>query len=106
VREAGGKKYYFLIFSSARESPGKVKDKSGNDTSSPMSQLYMAALVDEGGTLTSYGAAYLWNQRYLVTPNTTDPSNPAIDDFVQNNVTPAWDEFHAPPVPPIKIVVK
>jgi len=106
VREANGKKYYFLIFSSARESPAKVKDKSGNDTSSPMSQLYMAALVDEGGTLTSYGAAYLWNQQYLVTPNAAKPDAPTIADFVQNNVTPAWDEFQAPPVPPVKITVR
>jgi hypothetical protein len=106
VRSSGGKKYYFLIFSSARESPGMVKDASGNPTTSPMSQLYMTALVDDGSALTSYGAAYLWNQRYLVTPSATDPNNPAIMDFVQNNVTPAWDEFQAPPVPPVKIVVK
>jgi hypothetical protein len=106
VRAAGGKKYYFLIFSSARESPGKIQDSSGNPTSSPMSQLYMTAIVDDGTTLTSYGAAYLWNQRYLVTPNATDPTNPTIADFAQNNVTPAWDEFQAPPVPPVKIVVK
>ncbi|HTQ04590.1 MAG TPA: hypothetical protein VMI54_12070 [Polyangiaceae bacterium] len=107
VRAANGKKYYFLIFSSARESPGMVKDESGNPTTSPMSQLYMTAIVDDGsGALTSYGAAYLWNQRYLVTANAADPSNPTIADFVQNNVTPAWDEFQAPPVPPVKITVK
>ena len=106
VREANGKKYYFLIFSSARESPGKVKDKSGNPTSSPMSQLYTTAIVDDGTSLTSYGAAYLWNQRYLVTPNATDPNNPMLTDFVQNNVTPAWDEFQAPAVPPVKVVVR
>jgi hypothetical protein len=106
VREANGKKYYFLVFSSARESPGMVKDGSGNPTSSPMSQLYMTAIVaDATGALTSYGAAYLWNQRYLVTAS-ADPNNPTITDFVQNNVTPAWDEFQAPPVPPVKITVK
>jgi hypothetical protein len=104
VREANGKKYYFLIFSSARESPGFVKDSGGNDTKSPMSQLYMTAVTaDASGALTSYGAAYLWNQRYLVTG--TAP-NPTIKDFAQNNVTPAWDEFQAPPVPPVKITVK
>lgn len=107
VREANGKKYYFLIFSSARESPGFVKDESGNPTKSPMSQLYMTAIVDDGsGTLTSFGAAYLWNQRYLVTPNPADPMNPTVADFMQNDVTPAWDEFQAPPVPPVKITVK
>ncbi len=104
VREANGKKYYFLLFSSARESPGFVKDSGGNDTKSPMSQLYMTALTaDASGTLTSYGAAYLWNQRYLVTGTA---ANPTITDFAQNNVTPAWDEFQAPPVPPVKITVK
>jgi len=104
VREANGKKYYFLIFSSARESPGFVKDSGGNDTKSPMSQLYMTALTaDASGALTSYGAAYLWNQRYLVTGTA---ANPTIADFTQNNVTPAWDEFQAPPVPPVKITVR
>jgi len=106
VRESGGKKYYFMLFSSARESPAKVQDKSGNDTSSPMSQLYMTAIVDTGGTLTSYGAAYLWNQRYLVTPNAAGTADSTITDFVQNDVTPAWDEFQAPPVPPVKVVVR
>ena len=107
VREANGKKYYFLIFSSAREAPGFVKDSGGNDTTLPMSQLYMTALTaDASGALTSYGAAYLWNQRYLVTANAKDPMNPTIADFAQNNVTPAWDEFQAPPVPPVKITVK
>ena len=83
-----------------------VKDKSGSPTKSPMSQLYMTALVDDGSGLTSYGAAYLWNQRYLVTPNATDPNNPTLTDFVQNNVTPAWDEFQTPAVPPVKVVVR
>jgi len=32
--------------------------------------------------------------------------DPTIADFVQNNVTPAWDEFQAPPVPPVTIVVR
>jgi hypothetical protein len=100
VREADGKKYYFLIFSSARESLGRIKDKSMNDTAAPMSQLYMAAVVESGGTLTSYGAAYLWNQRYLVEGTGAQAS---LSDFVQNNVTPAWDEFQAPPVPPVVV---
>jgi len=102
VREAGGKKYYFLIFSSARQSPGSIVAGDGRNIG-PMSQLYMAAVVDQGGTLTSYGPSYLWNQRYNVT-GTVD--NPTINDFVQSNVTPAWDEFQAPPVPPIVVVVK
>jgi len=105
VRETGGKKYYFMIFSSARQSPANIKTKEGTDVQPaiPMSQLYMAAVVDQGGTLTSYGPSYLWNQRYNVT-GTVDA--PVINDFVQSNVTPAWDEFQAPAVPPIVVVVK
>jgi hypothetical protein len=105
VRESGGKKYYFLIFSSARQSPANIKTKEGTDVQPPvpMSQLYMAAVVDEGGTLTSYGPSYLWNQQYLVTGTAEAP---VINDYVSSNVTPAWDEFQAPPVPPIVVVVK
>jgi hypothetical protein len=70
----------------------------------PMSQLYMTAIVDDGaGNLTTYGASYLWNQRYLVSGTADDPM---LSDFVQSNVTPAWDEFQAPPVPPVVVVVK
>lgn len=106
VRTANGKKYYFLIFSSARESPSNIKDKSGNDAMpvQPMSQLYMTAMVEDStGNLASFGASYLWNQRYLVTGDAADPT---LTDFVQSNVTPAWDEFQAPPVPPVVVVVK
>jgi hypothetical protein len=88
VREAGGKKYYFLIFSSARQSPANIKTKEGTDVQPPlpMSQLYMAAVVEEGGTLSSYGPSYLWNQRYLVTGTAEAP---VINDYVSSNVTPA-----------------
>jgi hypothetical protein len=106
VRTAGGKKYYFLVFSSSRQSPANIKDKSGNDVNpiQPMSQLYMTAIVDDGsGTLTTHGASYLWNQRYLVTG---DASDPMLEDFVSSTDTPAWDEFQAPPVPPVVVVVK
>jgi hypothetical protein len=87
VREAGGKKYYFLIFSSARQSPANIKTKEGTDVQPPlpMSQLYMAAVVEEGGTLSSYGPSYLWNQRYLVTGTAEAP---VINDYVSSNVTP------------------
>jgi hypothetical protein len=106
VRTANGRKYYFLVFSSSRQSPANIKDKSGNDVNpvQPMSQLYMTALVEDStGNLSSFGASYLWNQRYLVSG---DASNPTLSDFVQSNVTPAWDEFQAPPVPPVVVVVK
>jgi hypothetical protein len=106
VRTAGGKKYYFLIFSSSRQSPANIKDKSGNDVNprQPMSQLYMTAIVDDGaGNLQTFGPSFLWNQRYLVSGAGTDAT---YEDFVSSNVTPAWDEFQAPAVPPVVVVVK
>jgi hypothetical protein len=106
VRTAGGKKYYFLIFSSSRQSPANIKDKSGNDVNpiQPMSQLYMTAIVDDGaGNLETFGPSFLWNQRYLVSGTGEDAT---YADFVSSNVTPAWDEFQAPAVPPVVVVVK
>jgi hypothetical protein len=106
VRTAGGKKYYFLIFSSSRQSPANIKDKSGNDVNplQPMSQLYMTAIVeDAAGNLESFGPSFLWNQRYLVSGTGADAT---YADFVSSNVTPAWDEFQAPAVPPVVVVVK
>jgi hypothetical protein len=77
----GARTYYWLIFSSAREPSMEivgpdVKDKRG-------SQLYITAVVVEGGKITTYPAIYIWNQR-----RTT------------SNHTPAWDVFKIPPVPP------
>nr|HEX4315117.1 hypothetical protein [Kofleriaceae bacterium] len=63
--DANGKRYYWLTFSSTRG--------AGNP------QLYVTALVDDGTTLTTYPALYLWNQ-------------PATE----NNHTPAWDNFDVP----------
>ena len=102
VREANGKKYYFLIFSSTRQSPGMIQNTEHPTEAKPMSQLYMATLVDDGsGKLEQHSAVYLWNQRNLVT---LDPSQkPVIADFAENDVTPAWDEFQAPAVPPVTI---
>ena len=100
VREANGKKYYFLIFSSSRQSPGDIVEDTGGMR--PMSQLYMTTLVDDGtGNLVSHGAVYLWNQSNLVTLDAG--GNPQITPHIANNVTPAWDEFRAPPVPPIVV---
>jgi hypothetical protein len=62
----GGKTYYWLAFSSSRADP--------NDR-----QLYISAMVVEGGTVTTYPAVYLWNQ-------------PATE----SNHTPAWDRFVLP----------
>lgn len=97
VRSAGNKKYYFLVFSSTRQSPGMIELAK-----KPMSQLYMTTIVDDGsGNLQTYGAVYLWNQRNLVTLDASGQAQ--VRDFVMNNVTPAWDEFQAPPVPPVRI---
>lgn len=102
VREANGKKYYFLIFSSTRQSPGMIQDTEHPTNMKPMSQLYMTTLVDDGtGKLEQHSAVFLWNQRNLVK---LDASNQGqISDFVENNVTPAWDEFQAPEVPPVVV---
>src|SRR5581483_984796 len=61
------KTYYWLTFSSVRV--------GGHP------QLFVAPLVVEGGTLTSYPALYLWNQ----------PAGEA-------NHTPAWDLFQIAPI--------
>lgn len=61
---AGGRRYYFLTFSSTRAESGTP-------------QLYTAPVViDENGTISSYPALPLWNQ-------------PATE----GNHTPAWDVF-------------
>jgi WD40-like Beta Propeller Repeat len=63
VAAAGGKKYYWLTFSSTR---GKG-----------LPQLYVTAVVDDNGTLKTYPALYLWNQPALEKNHT-----PAWDNFV------------------------
>jgi hypothetical protein len=66
AQTVGKKTYYWLAFSSSR---------SGDDNR----QLYICAVVEEGGVLTTYPAVYLWNQ-------------PAME----SNHTPAWDVFELP----------
>jgi hypothetical protein len=63
VTDAGGRRYYWMTFSSTRSASGTP-------------QLYVTAIVEEGGTLTTFPALYLWNQ----------PAD-------ENNHTPAWDNF-------------
>jgi hypothetical protein len=67
VRTAGGKSYYFLVFSSTR------------NPASNGPQLYVAPIVIDGGVVKTYAALTLWNQ-----PET------------ENNHTPAWDVFQLP----------
>jgi hypothetical protein len=66
VTTTGGKRYYWLTFSSTRGAAGNP-------------QLYVTPVVDDGVTRTTYPALYLWNQ----------PAN-------ENNHTPAWDNFNIP----------
>ncbi len=66
---AGGNTYYWLVFSSTR---------------SGVPQLYITSIVrGADGTLTTHGAAHLWNQ-------------PAAEA----NHTPSWDALRLPPPPP------
>jgi hypothetical protein len=68
---ANGKTYHWLIFSSTR--------------SGSKSQLYVTGVVQNGSSIETYPAIYLWNQ---------DPT--------LNNLIPAWDIFQIPPAPPIQ----
>ncbi len=81
------KNYYFLIFSSARQYDGSFELPKGgfSPPDTRASQLYMTAMIEDVATqeLTTYGAVYLWNQE----PTTS-------------NLTPAWDTFKIPKVPP------
>jgi hypothetical protein len=71
VRTAGGKKYYFVTFSSARNTGA---ERFG-------ARLYVTPIVVEGDTITTYAALYLWNQ-------------PELED----NHSPAWDNYQLPDV--------
>lgn len=94
--DESGRTFYFLIFSTSRNSPFALN--RGNGRTSPASQLYMATIVKNvDGSIESYPAIYLWNQNTLV-----DAEGNATE-LGTNNVTPAWDQFKIPPVPPIII---
>lgn len=67
AQTVSGRTYYFLTFSSRRRG---------------IPQLYVTALVDDGGRLTSYPALYLWNQ----------PAD-------EGNHTPDWEDIHIASVP-------
>jgi hypothetical protein len=86
VNTVNGKTYYFLIFSSTRDTPEDKRVTVSDPQYAPVetlySRLYMAAFTVESGKVTTYPAVYLWNQ-----------------DETSNNLTPAWDEFRIPPVP-------
>jgi hypothetical protein len=91
--------YYFLIFSTARNSPFALN--RGNMRTSPASQLYMTTVFrGSDGSVTAGAAIYLWNQRNLVSGQGDAAT---ISELLTNNVTPAWDQFRIPPVPPVVV---
>jgi hypothetical protein len=88
-----GKKYYFLLFSSARQSPFRLGQ-------GPASQLYLTTLVElPSGELQTYPAMYLWNQGFEIT--NPDSATPEVTPVQTSNLTPAFDEFVIPPRPPV-----
>jgi hypothetical protein len=95
----GARTYYFLIFSTARNSPFEIGRGSGRF--SPASQLYITTVIKEAdGSITSGAGIYLWNQRNLVS-GTGDAASQS--ELLTNNVTPAWDQFKIPPVPTVVV---
>jgi hypothetical protein len=74
VQDAGGRKYYFVVFSSRRHPK----------TDKP--QLYVSPMVvDASGAVTTYPAIYLRNQE-------------SFDGWERwGNHTPAWDDFAIAP---------
>lgn len=90
-----GKRYYFLLFSSARQSPFRLGQ-------GPASQLYLTTLVQlPTGELQTYPAMYLWNQGFEITNPNVDP--PVVTPVQTSNLTPAFDEFVIPPRPPVVV---
>jgi hypothetical protein len=77
---AGGRTYYWIIFSSNRYGlPTVTTNFGGTPMVVELSQLYMTAVVTDETTTYTYPAVYLWNQ----------PQN-------RLNTTPAWQDFHIP----------
>lgn len=90
-----GKLYYFLLFSSARQSPFRLGQ-------GPASQLYLTTLVRlPTGELQTYPAMYLWNQGFEITDPNANP--PVVAPVQTSNLTPAFDEFVIPPRPPVVV---
>jgi hypothetical protein len=90
-----GKRYYFLLFSSARQSPFRLGQ-------GPASQLYLTTVVQlPTGELQTYPAMYLWNQSFEITDATVTP--PVVTPVQTSNLTPAFDEFVIPDRPPVVV---
>lgn len=103
VREVDGKNYYFVIFSSGREYENQFELTPTDYTppiSTKSSQLYMSVVEHDPATgeIISYAPIYLWNQNYLATGPDT------YEELKTANLTPAWEDFSIPQVPPVVVV--
>jgi hypothetical protein len=108
VFTAGGKTYYFLVFSSARKYADEFSGQftlpanplSGFKGLNQSSQLYLAAVVVDNATgqVTSYPAVYIWNQNR--TPGVDGTTSSSLQ---YSNLTPAWDPIKLPAlmIPPV-----
>jgi hypothetical protein len=83
----GGKTYYWLVFSSARE---QVKFGAQNE---PTSQLYLTALVIDQEQVKTFPGIFVWNQ------HTTATVAPYVGQ-TQSNHTPQWEPIDLPVPPP------
>jgi hypothetical protein len=83
VSTVAGRTYYWLVFSTNHYGlPPVTTNFSTSPYTVVVTQLYFTAIVvDEVGLVSTYPAVYLWNQ----------PQN-------RVNETPAWEDFHIPPV--------
>jgi hypothetical protein len=90
-----GTRYYFLLFSSTRQSPFRLGQ-------APASQLYLTTVVQlPNGQLETYPAMYLWNQGFeIINPGSPTPE---VMPLQTSNLTPAFDEFVIPPRPPVSV---
>lgn len=98
-----GKTYYFLVFSSARKYSDEFSKQFVLPTNplsafkglNQSSQLYLAAIVVDNatGAVTSYPAAYIWNQN-----RTPGADGTTAAGLQYSNLTPAWDPIKLPPL--------
>ena len=111
-KDVNGARYYFLTFSSSRYSTFVIPKDQGSCANDVIaSELYLAVVKVQNGTVTSYPGIYLWNQEYLFAtdangnPVNDANGNPQYSTELGLNVTPAWDEFVVPTVPPVQVMI-
>lgn len=99
--EANGATYYFVIFSSTRYSTTTIPGPTPGGAKLAASELFLTTVKVDASGLTTYPAIYLWNQNNLVTVDSG--GTPSITASPGMNVTPAWEDFAIPPVPPVVV---